>query len=127
MPARSFGVFQEARQEVVWVVLTRQRGRRTGASFPPIEIKRTLPDGALKVRFIAGGLLEMAWHLFTWGLARRVIQPRLLREKYVDALRSGALVVAKRKGGTTWATQPCQGAAPPEVAVTQGTTAKPLA
>jgi predicted DNA-binding transcriptional regulator YafY len=33
------------------------------------------PDGSLVVRFRAGGLLEMAWHLFTWGDQVEVVEP----------------------------------------------------
>jgi predicted DNA-binding transcriptional regulator YafY len=36
-------------------------------------------DGSLTVRFIAGGWLEMAWHLYQWGDAVEVIAPPELR------------------------------------------------
>jgi predicted DNA-binding transcriptional regulator YafY len=32
------------------------------------------------VRFHAGGLLEMAWHLMTWGRHVEVIEPAALRD-----------------------------------------------
>jgi predicted DNA-binding transcriptional regulator YafY len=38
------------------------------------------PDGSTIVRFHAGGLREMAWHLFTWGGAVRIIAPEELKE-----------------------------------------------
>jgi hypothetical protein len=36
------------------------------------------PDGSLIVRFRAGGLLEMAWHLFTWRNEVKVLKLRKL-------------------------------------------------
>jgi predicted DNA-binding transcriptional regulator YafY len=33
----------------------------------------------LTVRFHAGGMQEMCWHLFTWGTAVVVIEPEELR------------------------------------------------
>jgi len=35
-------------------------------------------SGSLLVRFRAGGLLEMSWHLFTWGDEVEVIKPKRL-------------------------------------------------
>jgi predicted DNA-binding transcriptional regulator YafY len=104
--ARSFGVFQEARQEVVWEFSPESVADAREHHFHPSETKHTLPGGALEVRFTAGGLLEMAWHLFIWGSAVRVIQPRSLHETYVAALRRGSLAIAKRKDRAKSAAQP---------------------
>ena len=38
------------------------------------------PDGRLVVRFRAGGLLEMAWHVLSWGQNIEVLEPQALRE-----------------------------------------------
>jgi hypothetical protein len=46
--------------------------------FHPTQVMKEEEDGSLIVRFHAGGLLEMAWHLFTWGDGVRVIEPRKL-------------------------------------------------
>lgn len=35
-----------------------------------------MPDDSLLVRFRAGGALEMSWHLYTWGDAVEVIEPK---------------------------------------------------
>ena len=104
--ARSFGVFQEARQEVVWEFSPESAADAQEHHFHPSETKRILPNGALEVRFTAGGLLEMAWHLFTWGSAVRVRQPKSLCEAYMDALRKGGLAIAKREGRAKRAFQP---------------------
>jgi predicted DNA-binding transcriptional regulator YafY len=44
----------------------------------PLVIEREL-DGALTVRFLAGGVQEMCWHLFTWGTAVTIVAPEELR------------------------------------------------
>jgi predicted DNA-binding transcriptional regulator YafY len=49
-------------------------------SHPSQSIARE-PDGALTVRFRAGGLQEMCWHLFTWGTAVSIVAPEELREE----------------------------------------------
>ena len=37
-------------------------------------------DGSLTVRFRAGGVQEMCWHLFTWGTGVSVIAPSSPRD-----------------------------------------------
>jgi predicted DNA-binding transcriptional regulator YafY len=44
-------------------------------SVSPTQEVELQPDGSLVVRFTAGGALEMAWHLYTWGRHVTVIQP----------------------------------------------------
>ena len=39
------------------------------------------PDGALTVRFRAGGVQEMCWHLFTWGTTVAIMKPVSLRQE----------------------------------------------
>ncbi len=34
------------------------------------------PDGSIPVRFRAGGALEMPWHLYSWGHAVDVLEPK---------------------------------------------------
>ncbi len=46
--------------------------------FHPTQSFEEKPDGSLIVRFRAGGLLEMAWHLVTWAGEVRVVKPRRL-------------------------------------------------
>jgi predicted DNA-binding transcriptional regulator YafY len=40
-------------------------------------------DGAVVVRFRASGMLELAWHLFTWGDKVQVLAPETLRATLV--------------------------------------------
>ena len=41
-------------------------------------------DGGLIVRFRAGGVQEMCWHLFTWGTGVRVVGPDCLQSTMID-------------------------------------------
>ena len=45
------------------------------------------PDGGVTVRFRASGMLELAWHLFTWGDRVRVVRPDALRQVLADELQ----------------------------------------
>ena len=38
-----------------------------------------MPDGGLLVEFSAGGWVEMAWHLISWGRAVEVLDPPEMR------------------------------------------------
>lgn len=53
------------------------------ASIPwPRLIRET--DGALTVRFHAGGVQEMCWHLFTWGTTVTIVAPCEFRAAMVE-------------------------------------------
>lgn len=54
--------------------------------FHPNQFVEQQADGAVIVRFRASGMLELAWHLFTWGDKLEVIEPQLLRDTLTDAL-----------------------------------------
>ena len=54
--------------------------------FHPDQQMRDEDDGSLTVRFTAGGWLEMAWHLYTWGDKVEVIAPPAVRS-LVEAYR----------------------------------------
>ena len=78
---RSFGTFQEPQVEVIlrfeaWVA-------RDAAMFlfHPGQTLIENSDGSLTVRFRAGGLDEMCWHLFTWGESVTVEKPVRLRRR----------------------------------------------
>lgn len=78
---RSFGAFQEP---PVDVVLQFDPGAVRDAAtflFHPSQTLAENEDGSLTVRFRAGGLGEMSWHLFTWGTAVTVVKPAELRER----------------------------------------------
>ena len=78
---RSFGVFQE---KPVKVVLRFDADAARDASaflFHPDQSVEENEDGSLTVRFDAGGLDEMCWHLFTWGEGVTVEKPARLRRR----------------------------------------------
>jgi predicted DNA-binding transcriptional regulator YafY len=45
-----------------------------------------LDDGSVIVRFRASGMLELAWHLFTWGDKVQVVAPEALKQTLADQL-----------------------------------------
>lgn len=77
--AGSFGVFEEPVQDVVWKFSAEAAPFARGFQFHPSQLLEPQPDGGLIVRFRAGGLLEMAWHLMSWGRHVEVLAPAALR------------------------------------------------
>ena len=78
---RSFGTFQE---EPVGVVLRFDAAAARDAStfiFHPDQSTERNDDGSLTVRFEAGGIDEMCWHLFTWGESVTIEEPLRLRRR----------------------------------------------
>jgi predicted DNA-binding transcriptional regulator YafY len=79
--ARSFGAFQEEPYDVVLRFAAEVADEVAAFQFHPSQTLTREPDGSITVRFRAGGLREMAWHLFTWGDAVRIVAPEELREE----------------------------------------------
>jgi predicted DNA-binding transcriptional regulator YafY len=52
-----------------------------GFLFHPTQTLRDEPDGSLSVRFRAGGMLEIAHHLMTWGPSVTIVAPAALRDR----------------------------------------------
>ena len=87
---RSFGTFQEP---PVDVVLRFDAGAAHDAAaflFHPEQSIEQNADGSLTVRFTAGGIDEMCWHLFTWGESVTVEKPDRLRGRLVELCESHA-------------------------------------
>jgi predicted DNA-binding transcriptional regulator YafY len=78
--APSFGVYEEAPVDVVWRFSAQAAPIARQFQFHPTQTSEAGPDGTLIVRFHAGGLLEMAWHLMTWGRHVDVLEPQALRD-----------------------------------------------
>jgi predicted DNA-binding transcriptional regulator YafY len=74
----SFGVFHEDPVDVVWKFSPKVAADAAEFLFHPSQSMEPQPDGSLVVRFRAGGLLEMSWHLFTWGDEVEIVKPRRL-------------------------------------------------
>ncbi len=77
---RSFGVFQEEPFQVVLRFEPDAAEDAANFRFHPTQTLHKDKDGSLTVKFTAGGLVEMCWHLVTWGTSVQVEQPRNLRE-----------------------------------------------
>lgn len=73
--ARSFGVYQEEPFAVEWLFSPHVAEDASHYTFHPSQSSQRNPDGSLTVKFVAGGRMEMAWHLYTWADHVQVIQP----------------------------------------------------
>ena len=80
--ARAFGSFhaEDEYGDVVWRFSPAAAATARAFVFHPDQILQDEPDGALTVRFMASGHLEMAWHLYQWGDAVEVLAPEPLRQ-----------------------------------------------
>lgn len=71
----SFGVFREEPYDVEWKFSAKAAPEAKKFIFHPGQEIFENEDGTLTVKFRAGGTLEMAWHLATWGKQVEVVQP----------------------------------------------------
>ena len=78
---RSFGTFQEEPVEVVLRFAPDAARDASNFMFHPDQTTEPNDDGSLTVRFEAGGIDEMCWHLFTWGESVTVEKPPRLRQR----------------------------------------------
>ena len=79
---RSFGTFQEEPVDVVLRFSAEAKPRCIAAFlFHPGQSIEENADGTLTVRFTAGGIDEMCWHLVTWGESVTVEEPDRLRQR----------------------------------------------
>ena len=87
---QAFGVFQRdgTQEDVVWRFIPEAAPHAAGYLFHPSQTEEYLPDGSLIIRFRATGLLEMAWHLYTWGDKVEVVEPKVLRDMISKHKRS---------------------------------------
>ena len=82
--AQSFGVFQEEPIDVVLRFTPEAAEDAAHWVFHPSQSIESEADGSLIVRFRAGGMQEMCWHLFTWGTAVTIVEPEPLRLDLID-------------------------------------------
>ena len=78
---RSFGTFQEAPVRVALRFDARAAPDAETFLFHPDQSVATDSDGTVAVRFRAGGLDEICWHLVTWGDTVTVERPARLRRR----------------------------------------------
>jgi predicted DNA-binding transcriptional regulator YafY len=74
---RGFGSYQNDDEyaDVIWRFAPAAADRARRFIFHPMQRVHTESDGALTVRFEASGLLEMCWHLYSWGDCVEVLAP----------------------------------------------------
>ena len=81
---RSFGTFQEEPVDVVLRFTAEAKPDASAFLFHPSQSMEENADGTLTVRFTAGGIDEMCWHLVTWGKSVTVEKPARLRRRLAD-------------------------------------------
>src|SRR4051794_10027892 len=79
----SFGIFHDDTEDVVLRVTPAGAEDALRWRFHANQQVTPQPDGAVVVRFRASGMLELAWHLFSWGDKVQVLAPPVLRETLV--------------------------------------------
>jgi predicted DNA-binding transcriptional regulator YafY len=75
----SFGIYHDDVEDVVLKVTPAGREDALRWRFHVNQSVEPQADGSVIVRFRASGMLELAWHLFTWGDKVRVLAPDGLR------------------------------------------------
>ena len=80
---QSFGTFQERPVQVALRFAAEVARDASAFLFHPDQTVTENEDGSLTVRFKAGGLDEMCWHLVTWQDSVTVEQPLALRRRLV--------------------------------------------
>jgi predicted DNA-binding transcriptional regulator YafY len=82
----SFGIYHGAPEEVVLRIAPARAQEAMAWRFHARQNVSLEPDGSARVAFRAGGMLELAWHLFTWGDAVEILSPASLRQVMVEEL-----------------------------------------
>ena len=88
---RSFGIYQDEVEEVRLLVHPHGAEEAMGWRFHPTQVLHPQPDGSVLASFHAGGMRELAWHLFTWGDKLEILGPERLKTVMAQEL---ALAVA---------------------------------
>jgi predicted DNA-binding transcriptional regulator YafY len=83
----SFGIYHGEIEDVVLRIAPARAADALAWRFHAHQSVEPQADGAVLVAFRAGGMLELAWHLFTWGDAVEILAPETLRTLMVEELR----------------------------------------
>ncbi|WP_374576431.1 helix-turn-helix transcriptional regulator [Phenylobacterium sp.] len=86
--ARSFGIYQDDVEDVVLRITGEGVEDALRWRFHPTQDVHQESDGSVIVRFAASGMLELSWHLFTWGDKLEVLRPQRLRDVMVKQLET---------------------------------------
>ena len=85
---RSFGTFQEEPFDVVLYFDADAAQDAKAFQFHPSQTITENTDGSVTVRFRAGGVDEICWHLVTWGRSVTILMPPSLRQRLVEICAS---------------------------------------
>ena len=85
---RSFGAFQEPPEDICLRFDAEVADVARQFHFHTTQQYEELEDGRLEVRFHAGGLLEIARHIFSWGGSAEIVGPPRLRELMLKELEA---------------------------------------
>jgi predicted DNA-binding transcriptional regulator YafY len=85
---QSFGIFHDDTEDVVLRVTPAGAEDALRWRFHANQVVEPQADGAVIVRFRASGMLELAWHLFTWGDKVQVLAPEGLRDTLVREIET---------------------------------------
>jgi len=81
-----FAYFEGPQEDVVLRVLPAGMPDFRNFRFHPSQTVESNRDGSATVRFRASGMLELAWHLFTWGDKVEILAPDTLRRQMLEEL-----------------------------------------
>jgi predicted DNA-binding transcriptional regulator YafY len=86
----SFGIYHDEVQDVVLRITPEGAEDALRWRFHANQQVEPQTDGGVVVRFRASGMLELAWHLFTWGDKVEIIAPERLRKTLVEQIEIAA-------------------------------------
>jgi predicted DNA-binding transcriptional regulator YafY len=82
----SFGIYHDEVQDIVLRITPQGADEAVRWRFHANQSVEPHADGSVLVRFRASGMLELAWHLFTWGDKVQVLAPPILRETLIEQI-----------------------------------------
>jgi predicted DNA-binding transcriptional regulator YafY len=82
----SFGIYHGEVERVVLRIAPERAADALAWRFHANQTVERQADGTVRVEFRAGGMLELAWHLFTWSDAVEIVEPPSLSRVMVEEL-----------------------------------------
>ena len=82
----SFGIYHDDTEDVVLRVTPAGAEEAFRWRFHADQTLEPQADGGVLVRFRASGMLELAWHLFTWGAKVKVVAPDVLKRVLLEQI-----------------------------------------
>lgn len=83
---RSFGIYQDEVEAVRLRIRPHGAEEARGWRFHSTQTLTEEPSGSVLVEFHASGMLELAWHLFSWGDKVEILAPQRLRDLMAEQI-----------------------------------------